>query len=383
MDIKFSAFLRTSYSSARCRRNSTGAALLLAMISLAGCGEQTAATPAQAAITLPSVNTLELKQIPSYEHAQTFTGTVRAGNTTGLAFELAGKLDALTADTGDRVRKGQVLAQLDTSLLQAELKEITAALAQNESDLALAQRTLDRSEELSKESYVSAQQLDEVKGQQQSLQAARQRLLASKSATELRLQKSTLIAPFSAALSKRQYNLGEVVPQGSPVFTLVEEGNPKAYIGVPVDVARELNNGDTMPLTVGEQIFNATIEGISAEVSPVTRTVELRMSLPLDARVFNGELAYLDYRKTIAAPGFWVPVSALTDGVRGRWNIYVVDSRQGGKFVERRDVEILYTDKQRAYLQGALSNGERVVANGLHKLVSGQQVNPVSPVAAR
>ena len=383
MDIKFSAFLRTCVYSSRCRRNRTGATLLLAMMSLAGCGEQTAATPSQAGITLPSINTLALKQVPTYEHRQTFTGTVRAGNTTGLAFELAGKLDALSADTGDRVRKGQILAQLDTSLLQAELKEIIAALAQNESDLALAQRTLDRSEELSKQSYVSAQQLDEVKGQQQSLQAARQRLLASKSATELKLQKSTLIPPFSATVAKRLHNLGEVLPLGSPVFTLVQENNPKAYIGVPVEIARQLGNGEQMSLQVGKQTFNAQIEGISAEVNPVTRTVELRLSLPKDTRVFNGELAYLDYRKTIATPGFWVPVSALTDGVRGRWNIYVLRGQGDTHVIERRDVNILYTDEQQAFVRGALSPGEHYVSQGLHKLVAGQQVNPVDPVASR
>ncbi|MCF1429570.1 MAG: efflux RND transporter periplasmic adaptor subunit [Shewanella sp.] len=361
--------------------------LLTCTFGLTACSkpqtDSTQASSTDTQITLPNVSTRELIEVPEYQHTQNFTGTVRAGNTTGLAFELAGKLSSLSADSGDRVKKGQVLATLDTSLLEAELKEINASLAQNQADLALAERTLVRSEELNKQSYVSAQQLDELIGQKQSLLAARQRLLASKSATELRLQKSTLIAPFSATLSNRKHNLGEVLPQGSPVFTLVEENNPKAYIGVPVDVARKLQVNQSLPLRVGEQTFDAKIEGISAEVNPVTRTVEMRLSLPRDARVFNGELAYLSYQQTIANSGFWVPVSALTDGVRGRWNIYVLDKRNDGVYVERRDVEILYTDKKQAFLQGALSPGERYVTQGLHKLVAGQKINPVNPVAVR
>ncbi|MCF1426555.1 MAG: efflux RND transporter periplasmic adaptor subunit [Shewanella sp.] len=361
--------------------------LLTCTFGLTACSkpqtDSTQASSTDTQITLPNVSTRELIEVPEYQHTQNFTGTVRAGNTTGLAFELAGKLSSLSADSGDRVKKGQVLATLDTSLLEAELKEINASLAQNQADLALAERTLVRSEELNKQSYVSAQQLDELIGQKQSLLAARQRLLATKSATELRLQKSTLIAPFSATLSNRKHNLGEVLPQGSPVFTLVEENNPKAYIGVPVDVARKLQVNQSLPLRVGEQTFDAKIEGISAEVNPVTRTVEMRLSLPRDARVFNGELAYLSYQQTIANSGFWVPVSALTDGVRGRWNIYVLDKRNDGVYVERRDVEILYTDKKQAFLQGALSPGERYVTQGLHKLVAGQKINPVNPVAVR
>ncbi|MGI2259538.1 efflux RND transporter periplasmic adaptor subunit [Shewanella sp. GXUN23E] len=362
----------------------TACALSLALPLLTGCGQAT--TPAATAakgVSLPSVSTRELVEVSTYEQRLTFTGTVRAGNTTGLAFELAGKLDTLSADSGDKVSEGQVLASLDTSLLQAELTEINAALAQNQADLALAERTLERSQQLSKQSYVSAQQLDEIAGQKQSLLAARQRLQASRHATELKLQKSTLVAPFSATLARRLHNLGEVLPLGSPVFTLVQDNNPKAYIGVPVEIARQLAAGQQMPLRVGKQTFNTHIEGISAEVNPVTRTVELRLALPTDARVFNGELAYLQYQQTIDTEGFWVPVSALTDGVRGRWNIYVLRSQGEKQVIERRDIDILYTDDQQAFVRGALNQGEQYISQGLHKLVAGQQVNPVNPVAAR
>ncbi|MCH1928072.1 biotin/lipoyl-binding protein, partial [Shewanella sp. C31] len=84
---------------------------------------------------LPTVTTAPLQASSSYQSEQTFTGTIRAGNTTGAGFELSGKLSELYVDSGDKVSKGQLLAKLDTRLLDAEHQEIEASLSQNQADI--------------------------------------------------------------------------------------------------------------------------------------------------------------------------------------------------------------------------------------------------------
>ena len=336
-----------------------------------------------------TVTTETLVPSNSYEHAQEFTGTIRAGNTTGIGFELAGKLKKLAVDSGDRVVTGQLLAQLDIRLLEAERQELDASLSQNNADLNLAKSTLDRSLELQKQGYTSEQQLDELKGQLNSLLAAKNRLIASKHANELRIEKSSLLAPFNGVISKRNSNLGEVVALGTPIFTLVQNKNPQAFVGVPVKIAQQLKTKQDVLLNVGDNNYTAQIAGISAEVNPVTRTVPLRLSLPIDAQVINGEIAYLIYDTQIQQTGYWVPISALTDGIRGLWNIYVIKPSKGSDAVEdtfsieRRDIEILYTKDDMAYIQGALQVNEHYVSQGLHKLVVGQRVKNNTNVAAR
>ncbi|MGI1970857.1 efflux RND transporter periplasmic adaptor subunit [Shewanella baltica] len=349
---------------------------VFALVTLSACQKEV--TEHATTTILPTVTSKALILTPSYQHEQTFTGTIRAGNTTGVGFELSGKLNELQADSGIKVKQGQILAILDTRLLEAERQEIQASLAQTQADVDLATSTLKRNQELKKSGYVSEQLLDENRSQLNSLAAAKNRLLASQHANQLKLDKSILVAPFDGTISQRLHNLGEVVAAGSPIFTLVGNINPEAYIGVPVALAEQFHAGLQVQVSVQDQTFTAEIAGISAEVNPISRTLQLRISLPQDARVINGEIAYLHQQQQIEQAGYWVPISALTDGIRGLWNLYVIANDEQQSIIERRDVEILYTTQNMAYIQGAIQPNEIYVSQGLHKLVVGQAVSPIA-----
>lgn len=349
---------------------------VFALVTLSACQKEV--TEHATTTILPTVTSQALILTLSYQHEQTFTGTIRAGNTTGVGFELAGKLNELQADSGIKVKQDQILAILDTRLLEAERQEIQASLAQTQADVDLATSTLKRNQELKKSGYVSEQLLDENRSQLNSLAAAKNRLLASQHANQLKLDKSILVAPFDGTISQKLHNLGEVVAAGSPIFTLVGNINPEAYIGVPVALAEQFHTGQQVQVSVQDQTFTAEIAGISAEVNPVSRTLQLRISLPQDARVINGEIAYLHQQQQIEQAGYWVPISALTDGIRGLWNLYVIAKDEQQSIIERRDVEILYTTQDMAYIQGAIEPNEIYVSQGLHKLVVGQAVSPIA-----
>ncbi|MBO2674439.1 efflux RND transporter periplasmic adaptor subunit [Shewanella algae] len=355
---------------------------LTLLLSLSACQPQ----PSEHSETKPPVvNSANLVLKPGYTKLQQFSGSIRAGNTTGIGFELAGKLQKLLVDTGDRVKPGQLLAQLDTSLLEAEQTELQAALDQNQADISLARATLKRSLELSAKQYLSEQQLDELKGKLASLEAGHARLEASLKANELKRQKSLLIAPFAGVIAAREHNLGEVIALGSPVFTLVQSDNLQALIGVPLNIAEQLQPGAILNLRVAEHYYQAQLQGISGQINPVTRTVQLRFSITPTSETtpINGELAYLQYRREVPREGYWVPVSALTDGIRGLWNLYVLKQDVEGFKLQRRDVEILYTEGDNAFITGAISPGEQFVTTGLHKLVAGQRVSPGAALTAR
>ena len=351
-------------------------ALGLSIMVLSGCGSEV--KEHSQTIEYQSVLTQALVLNDRYQQMQTYTGTIRSANTTGIGFELAGKLNTIVVDSGDVVKKGQVLAQLDTDLLVAEKQQLEASLLQTQADIDLAKSTLVRTEKLKTQNYVSAQQLDETQQQVISLQANQKRIEASLSAAKLKLEKSTLLAPFDGVISQRYHNLGEVIALGSAVFNLVGNSQPVAYIGVPIDIAQQLSAQQAVDVRVGKQTFTATIAGISAEVNTISRTVQLRIQLPDSARVINGEIAYLVYQQDSLTAGYWVPMSALTDGVRGLWNVYVVVKDESPLYqIERRDVEIIYTNEQQAYIKGAIQADEQIVTDGLHKIVVGQKVTLV------
>ncbi|MCL1068706.1 efflux RND transporter periplasmic adaptor subunit [Shewanella olleyana] len=349
---------------------------------LSACSQEEVKSTAQLAV--PNVITQALSFNNSYQHQQRYTGIVRSADTTGVGFELAGKLSDIIVDSGDAVVKGQTLAMLNTQLLQAEQQQLKASLLQTKADLDLAQSNLARSIELKKQQYVSEQQFDETQQQVASLQANQKRLEASLYATELKLEKSVLVAPFDGTISKRHHNLGEVIALGSPVFTLIGTSQQQAYIGVPNTVAQTLRTNQQVNILIGKTVYQGIVAGISAEIDAVTRTVQLRINLPSNKQVINGEIAYLEYQQQITDAGYWVPISSLTDGVRGLWNVFVVTKSDDGLArIERRDVDILYTTEQQAYINGAINKDDVIVTQGLHKLVVGQQVKPTSAAVAR
>jgi multidrug efflux pump subunit AcrA (membrane-fusion protein) len=97
----------------------------------------------------------------------------------------------------------------------------------------------------------------------------------------------------------------------------------------------------------------------------------------------------LELTERVTEPGFWLPIAALTEGLRGLWTVYALvpanPSAEPGedsvRLVEPRAVEILHTEADRVFARGTLADGDRIVAGGLHRLARGQRVRIAETVA--
>jgi len=89
-----------------------------------------------------------------------------------------------------------------------------------------------------------------------------------------------------------------------------------------------------------------------------------------------GAVVELEFSSRIDTPGYWLPLTALTESDRGLWGIYVINE---DSTVERRLVEVIHTEDGAAYVRGTLNPGERVISTGVQRLVPGQQVQPTLP----
>jgi hypothetical protein len=115
-----------------------------------------------------------------------------------------------------------------------------------------------------------------------------------------------------------------------------------------------------------------------------TRTIDAVMTInmadlsPMQQQLMvAGDLVSLTVDIVQQKKGAWVPLSALATGIRGMWTLYVVSDNQS---IETRVVSIEYADDVRAYVSGAISNGDKVVVNGIHRLTPQQKVNDVDLV---
>ena len=123
---------------------------------------------------------------------------------------------------------------------------------------------------------------------------------------------------------------------------------------------------------------DAKLRTLLSEIDSSTRTVTAIFELgaaPNTTRV--GQLGRLKMIGQTKARGFWLPITALAEGRRGLWSAYALEPvgpDTAVREVSLRELQLLNSEEDRAFVRGTLRDGEMVVASGLHRLVPGQQV---------
>lgn len=358
------------------------AALGVALLS--GCADDAAGTDVTQERVL-QVGVAPVTAVGTYSIDRTYVGQVEAKRRSQVGFDLPGTLVRALVDEGDRVASGQTLARLDTYRLVARRRELDAALIQAETSRDLALSTLERIRRAAERNAVSAQDVDEAQQRSASADAALERIKAQTELLDVDLTKSTLRSPYPAIVSARLLDEGQVLASGTPVFELVESASPRVRIGVGPDVARGLQSAEDQTLQIGDQTYEGRLLQVLPEQDARTRTVDLLFELDTslgDLKV--GEAATLRSAREVTADGYWLPISALTESLRGLWSCYVAapldEPGEASHVLEKRQLEALEIDSEprsgepRAFVRGALEDGELVVTGGLQRLTNGQRV---------
>ena len=195
---------------------------------------------------------------------------------------------------------------------------------------------------------------------------------------DIDLAKSELRAPFDGAVARRRVDEGTVVSAGTPIVEVIEDGVLEARVGIPVEATEGIQLGRQYELAVGNRAIHATVTALLPQLDSRTRTVTVVLTVAQKdiAGLTPGRIVRLSQPETLSTPGYWLPLGALAKGERGLWSAYALlpTQRDNEYTVERRDVEVLYTEAERAYVRGVLSPGELVVADGVHRIVPGQRV---------
>lgn len=300
-------------------------------------------------------------------------GLVESSKVADVAFDIGGQVTAIYVDEGDVVEAGEVIAQLDSDRLNARMMELNASLERAQADLALANLTQKRIAHLVNKGLESSQRLDEAQANVASLSAQVKVIQASINSLTVEQAKTNLIAPFNAIVSARYMDEGSVVASGTALLNLTSNQQYQARFAVPADIISLFSVGETVTLRVSQ----LEIKGQVAQLSPVrnrqTRTIDMLVNLSSNRGVRPGDTAILSGKKFNAAKGAWIPVRALSNGLRGLWRVFAI-TNNSQPTLENRTVEVVYTDGERAYVRGALTDGEFIVGDGTHKLSAGQVV---------
>ncbi|MEM1109059.1 MAG: efflux RND transporter periplasmic adaptor subunit [Planctomycetota bacterium] len=317
-----------------------------------------------------------------YAVNRAFVGRVEAGQESEIGFEISGKVKAVRFEEGDLVSAGQVLAELDTRLLEARREELKASRDQAKAELDLADIRLQRITRAHRRNAATDDELDEAQQSRLAAAANLSRTQAGIDILEVELDKSRLVAPYDAVVAAKHVDAGRVITAGAAVAELYDIDRPEVRVGVSGGLLDTLAVGQTHEVTVNGQALIGTVRQVLPARERTGRDVDV--ILELDAQlngIRRGDLARLEIEHTIAEPGVWLPVQSLTEGVRGLWSVYTIEDGEGvpgaASVIRRADVEVLYPATDRVYARGSFDEGTKVVVGGLHRLAPGMAVRPV------
>ena len=305
-----------------------------------------------------------------------FTGQFEPMQEVALGFEEGGTIAEVLVREGLGVSQGEVIARLDTRLLEADRARLSASRAALAAQVELARRTDARQQTLLAEGHVTQQRVDETSLLLAQLEAALAEADAGIAAVDVRLSKAVLRAPFDGRVGARLLDDGAVAGPGAAVVTLLENGLPRFRVAIDPDLAAETRPGTEVRILADGRTFDAVLSELAPELDAATRGRLAYFDLvpgaePPPARS-TGEVQLLDRQ---ARRGAWVPVSALWQGPRGTWTILTVeDAGERAATIATEAVEVLRLDGERAFVRGSFADGARYLADGTHRVVPGETV---------
>ena len=362
-----------------------GSAALVALVVFAGIGYTRAKPAAAANAPLPEVTVAEVIHQPLREW-QEFTGRLQAVNTVEVRPRVSGYVDRVSFEDGTRVKKGQLLFQIDPRPFQAEVDRLVAERSRSVSDLELAKANRARAERLISAHAISREDYERLVAAEASAQGALGSIDASLREGRLNREFTEVRAPIDGHVSRAAITAGNLVTSSSLLTTLVSDDPVYVYFDADEQTylrfAKAQRNAPAGDDAAGVYIGLADEEGyphagrldfIDNQVDPATGTIRARAAL-----------ANPDGRYT---PGLFARVRLI--GGEDRDSVLIEDravgtdlSKQfvltlaGDNRIEYRLVELGPEINGLRVVKQGLAPGEIIVVNGLQHVRPGQTVAP-------
>lgn len=302
-----------------------------------------------------------------------FSGLVRARQRARLGFTLSGRLMKRPAQIGARVKKGALLAELDTAPLRHAQRAAQARLRDAETQLGQLERDLARAERLFAKKAGVEEAVEKTRAARDATRARREALVAQLAESDRQLREARLTAPFDGTVLDVLTEPGETTRPGAPVVILSAEDQLEVEVHVPERVRAGLELGAEaqveLPLAGQEELRGrvAQLGRAAAGAGSLFPVVVALDGAP--NMVVPGFTA--DVRLPVKrAAGLLVPVPAVSDpGGRAPFVYRVEDS-----IARRVPVKVLELTERGVVVQSKLQIGDPVVVRGHASLLPGEPV---------
>lgn len=334
--------------------------LALYFVSCSGEGEERLSN--NDGIRLMPVETVTI-EAGSFDDYIRLSGTVEAVEDAMISSESSGRILSIL-ERGDRVQRGDILAQLDDRMIRAQFDAAKTGYE-------LADDTFNRLESLYADSIISTQDFRSARAQRD--QAKAQFELAEKQLKDARIE-----APFDGRVEDRMVRSGELVNPGMPVLRLVNTEKVKILTGIPERYSGEIGEGSEAIIhfrSLGMEPRQSRITVAGNVIDPDTRTFTVEIELNnSDERIKPDMVVDLQVKRTTMEDVIVIPRTAIIRDEEGT-SVFRSNSENGRKMAELVSVRTGVTSGPLIQIVDGLKQGDEIVVVGMRTLSIGDALN--------
>jgi membrane fusion protein, multidrug efflux system len=265
--------------------------IILVAFALSACHK--AAPPPPPAPVQLGPESYSVAQMGTIESGPTISGTLVPRDQAVVRAQISGSVLRTFVDQGKRVQAGEVLATIDNSALTDAVTSAKNGVTNAESALEVAKREQARQEALLKSGAISQQSVDQAHRSTINAEAGLSQAKSMLANAEKQLGYATVRAPFSGVVSEKSVSIGDVVQQGTVLFTIVDPSTLELQGTVPANALNIVHTGLQITFNVTgypEQAFTGTITRINPTADPMTRQVRVYAEIPNKGQALVGGL---------------------------------------------------------------------------------------------
>ena len=293
----------------------------------------------------------------------------------------SGYLKSWKADIGQKVKAGELLAEIETPDLDQQLLQAKADLASARANEALASTTAKRWQAMRDSDSVSKQEVDEKTGDFDAKHALAQAAQANLERIEALKGFARLVAPFDGVVTARETDVGALINAGGggqELFVVSDVRKLRMYVNVPQNYAPSIRQGATVKLALPEypgKTFTGVVESSSAAINAASGTTLVQVAVDnAEGKLLPGSYASVTFDLPADAALLRVPASALVFDDKGL-RVAVVDANNKVSF---REVTITRDFGKTVQLGSGIKAGDRLIESPPDGLAAGDtvRVNP-------
>lgn len=292
---------------------------------------------------------------------QEFIGTVNFDKKSKIASESSGIAKNINFEVGQKVKKDEVIVQIDSDILDAQIKASKSAVNMYTVQLKNAKKNFERFSALLEKKSIAQKIYDDSKLE---YDVANENLIsANAKLNELIIQKSKkqIKAPFSGVIVEKNINTNEWLNQGSQVATIVNTQDLEIIFNLPISFINGLKEGDIYDIDISEQTIKAKLYAAIPSGDKLTRTFPVRFKADIkDMFVFDGASAKINFAKETKSEALVIN----RDAVIKRFNVDVIFAVVENKAVMIPVVVTTYSGMDAAITGQGLVDGMQIITKG-------------------